>query len=243
MKTIVFYFGLTLTLLFGSCNAEYSSLNEQEPVSTFWVLKNTSGGIAGNNENFNTGAIVWNFNETTHILSVSNKVNTTGSGIPSGTYSYELKKEETLFILEIKQSDVVYTRLIIDFLGEDRMVIKDEAVADGFQYTFVKNCDDTIFCTLEVKAGLNVKVRLGDSNSFATEGITVMAKSGSYSELLLPYPDKENPYFSGAYEKAGVYSLTISKSGYQTYVSDLITVSSDCCHVIPQTLDVVLQPN
>jgi|JI6StandDraft_1071083.scaffolds.fasta_scaffold160790_2 hypothetical protein len=243
MKTILFYFVLSLPLFFGGCNTEYSYLKEQQSISTIWVLKNTIGGIAGNNENFNTGAIVWNFNETTHVLSVSNKVNTAESGIPSGTYSYELKKEETFYILEIKQLNVVFSRLIVDFLGEDQMIIKDEAVADGFQYTFVKNCDSTIFCTLDVKAGLNVKVRLGDSNSLITEGITVMAKSGNYSELLLPFPDKENPYFAGAYEKAGIYTVTVTKSGYQTYVSNLITVSSDCCHVIPQTLDVVLQPN
>lgn len=243
MKNLLFYFGLFISLLVGSCTTDYGYIKEQQTASTIWVLKNTVGGISGSNENFNTGEVVWNFNETSRLLSVSNKVNTTGSGIPSGTYSYNLKREETFYILEIQQSNELYKRLVVNFLGGDRMVIKDDAVSDGFEYNFTKNCDSTIFCTLEVIAGLNVKVRLHDSSSFSTEGITVTAKSEGYSEVLLPFPDASNPSFSGAYEKSGIYTVTVSKLGYQTYVSDLITVSSDCCHVIPQTLNVVLQPN
>jgi hypothetical protein len=49
--------------------------------------------------------------------------------------------------------------------------------------------------------------------------------------------------FSGAWERSGNYIITVSKPGYQTYTSSVITVTSDVCHVIPQQIEVVLVAN
>ncbi len=97
-------------------------------------------------------------------------------------------------------------------------------------------------CTEEARAGLNVSVGLNGDSSVTFEGITVTARDGNYIEELLPvFPD--TPQFAGAYERRGNYIVTVAKEGYQTYVSEYITVAHDRCHVIPQQLLVDLVPN
>lgn len=107
-------------------------------------------------------------------------------------------------------------------------------------------CEDDYFddypCTAEARAGLNVSVSLnGDSNS-NYDGVSVTARDGNYiADLLQAIPN--SPQFSGVYERAGTYTVTVSKEGFQTYTSNPITVTSDRCHVIPRQLDVELTPN
>ena len=100
---------------------------------------------------------------------------------------------------------------------------------------------DDIFCTTEVKAGLNVSVHLAESSSSIpiSDGVTVVATNGNYSETL-QFFDPQNPIFYGAYERAGTYTITVTKAGRQTYVSQPIVVTRDICHVIPQTVMVLL---
>jgi hypothetical protein len=98
-----------------------------------------------------------------------------------------------------------------------------------------------INCTDEARAGLNVSVSLGDQNSITAEGVTVVATDGNYSEELVAYNDID-PVFSGAYERPGNYVITVSKEGYHTYTTEIITVNRDVCHVIPRIIHVSLQP-
>lgn len=101
--------------------------------------------------------------------------------------------------------------------------------------------DNQVVCTEEARAGLNVTVSLGTMSSNTGEGVTVIAKDGNYSETLTYY-NAQDPIFSGAYERSGNYILTVSKEGYQTYTSDVISVNRDECHVIQQKIHVVLLP-
>lgn len=101
--------------------------------------------------------------------------------------------------------------------------------------------DDGFTCTMEARAGLNVTVRDALTNNFLGEGITVVAQDGNYTEIL-ELIDFEPPAFAGAWEREGNYIITVSAEGYITYVSETMTVTSDPCHVIPQTVDVLLQP-
>jgi hypothetical protein len=100
---------------------------------------------------------------------------------------------------------------------------------------------DDVFCTTEVKAGLNVSVHLAESSSSIpiSDGVTVVATDGNYSETL-QFFDPQNPIFYGAYERPGTYTITVTKAGRQTYVSQPIVVTEDICHVIPQTVMVLL---
>ena len=106
------------------------------------------------------------------------------------------------------------------------------------------NDSDDIFCTTAVKAGLNVSVHLAESSSSIpiSDGVTVVATDGNYSETL-QFFDPQNPIFYGAYERAGTYTIRVTKAGRQTYVSQPIVVTEDICHVIPQSVRVILLPN
>jgi hypothetical protein len=103
------------------------------------------------------------------------------------------------------------------------------------------NNTDEIQYTEEARAGLNITVKNAVTNQVLGNGITVTAKDGNYMETLAFF-DANNPVFSGAWERAGTYIVTVSGVGYITFVSGAITVARDECHVIPQQLQVVLQP-
>lgn len=49
--------------------------------------------------------------------------------------------------------------------------------------------------------------------------------------------------FFGAGERAGNYIIEITSNDYQTYISEIIVIEEDECHVIPVALEVSLQPN
>jgi hypothetical protein len=102
--------------------------------------------------------------------------------------------------------------------------------------------DDQIFCTQEVVDGLRVTVLDATSGQPLTEGVTVGAAEGTYQETLELLPGLEN-LFAGAGERSGTYTVTITKDGYQTYISPPIVVTRDVCHVITQSLTVNLQSN
>lgn len=96
-------------------------------------------------------------------------------------------------------------------------------------------------CTDAARAGLNVTVTLNGEAINSDAGITVTARDGNYIEDLETYG--QAPFiFSGAYERMGHYTITVSKPGYQDYVSNTVTVSHDECHVIPRQITANLVP-
>lgn len=103
--------------------------------------------------------------------------------------------------------------------------------------------DDEVYCTQEAKAGLNITVKDAVNGEFLSTGVTVIAQDGSYSETLEQFTNEEIPVFIGAWERIGTYTITVSKEGYQTFTSEPIVVTADVCHVIPQQINVDLQPN
>ncbi|RAR46780.1 carboxypeptidase-like regulatory domain-containing protein [Flavobacterium lacus] len=103
--------------------------------------------------------------------------------------------------------------------------------------------DDEIYCTQEAKAGLNITVKDAVTDEFLSTGVTVVAQDGTYTETLEQFPNEEVPVFIGAWERVGTYVLTVSKEGYQTFISEPIVVTADVCHVIPEQSTVQLQPN
>ena len=96
---------------------------------------------------------------------------------------------------------------------------------------------------MELLSGLSIQVLSTDPN-FTVDGVTVVATDGSYSETLMNYPENGDNYFYGASERAGSYTITVTKEGYITYESPSpIEVRADECHVIPEVRDVTLVPN
>ncbi len=113
-----------------------------------------------------------------------------------------------------------------------------------FPFLLATQCDDDqegVPCTEEARAGLNITVKDSETNASLNDGVTVIATDGTYTEALESFVSDE-PVFSGAYERVGNYTITVSKSGYITQTSEMITVTADVCHVIPQQRTIYLQP-
>ncbi len=98
--------------------------------------------------------------------------------------------------------------------------------------------DTDILCTAEARAGLNVYVKDFSTNQPLSEGVMVTAKDGTYTDTLMNF---QGNAFAGAWERPGKYLITAECSGYITYVSDTVKVEADVCHVIPQTVNVLLR--
>ena len=104
--------------------------------------------------------------------------------------------------------------------------------------------DDDVYCTQEAKAGLSITVKDAVTNEILSTGVTVIAQHGEYTETLEAFTgNDESTVFIGAWERQGTYIVTVSKEGYLTFTSSPIQVTADECHVIPQLLNVALQPN
>jgi len=92
-------------------------------------------------------------------------------------------------------------------------------------------------CTTNVVDGLEIVVT-DPQNVPVTEGITVTATDGDYSEVLRFLPI-ENIY-KGASERAGTYVITVTGDGYLSNTSEPITVEADRCHVITEEATIKL---
>ncbi|WP_074405755.1 carboxypeptidase regulatory-like domain-containing protein [Aquimarina megaterium] len=99
--------------------------------------------------------------------------------------------------------------------------------------------EDPVLCTLEARPGLEVTIKDTTDATFLVEGITVVATDNEYKETL------ENisgtTIFVGAHERTGTYVITVSKTGYTTITSDPIIVKEDICHVITESLEILLE--
>lgn len=101
--------------------------------------------------------------------------------------------------------------------------------------------NDEVMCTEEARAGLMVTVKDAMNGTFLTEGVTVTAVDGNYTEELTNVSEFTQE-FIGAYERAGNYTITVTKQGYVTQVTLVIEVGEDICHVIGESVLVELQP-
>jgi len=107
-------------------------------------------------------------------------------------------------------------------------------------FTFCNSTDDyDITCTSVFVYGLNVSVFDADTQAPITTDITVTATDGDYSEELM---FQEN-VFLGAGERPGDYTITAVAVGYQSGVSEIITVDADICHVFTEGVELQLTPN
>ncbi|MGJ8665239.1 MAG: carboxypeptidase-like regulatory domain-containing protein [Patiriisocius sp.] len=96
-----------------------------------------------------------------------------------------------------------------------------------------------INCTEVFVYGLNITIKDAQTDAILTEGITVTATEGDYSETLT----QSNNIFIGAGERAGTYAVTASGAGYVSQTMNNIVVAEDQCHVIPEEVTLALDPN
>lgn len=94
-------------------------------------------------------------------------------------------------------------------------------------------------CTDEWVYGLRVQVRDAFTGEPAASGSLIIATDGSYADTLRVVDDL---LALGAGERAGIYSLAISKLGYQPLQMHNIRVTRGPCHVTPVVVVPYLVP-
>lgn len=106
-----------------------------------------------------------------------------------------------------------------------------------------KSDDDfnPINCDEKLVFGLNVTLIDATTSNKIITGVTLSIKDGDYEETLMTHDSIDS--FWGAGERPGNYIITVTSNDYQTYVSNPIQVLSNECHVIPEILEITLQPN
>lgn len=108
--------------------------------------------------------------------------------------------------------------------------------------TMCEDDDDQEPCTTEAVYGLNVRVSNAVTGENLSTGVVATAVDGEVLETLQLQPGSTPPTFVGAVERAGTYVITVSKTGFVTFVSDPVQVTADRCHVNGQLVQVNLQP-
>jgi len=133
MKT-TFYI-LVLMLFTLSCNSDDDTQQNSEPtLDGSWSLVNVTGGLAGVDDDFEIGLIIWDFNQDNLELTVTNNntVNVIYDGFPTGTYDYEIFTE-TNGEMSVVINTVSYR---VTNLTSSQLVIDEGVVADGFLLLF-----------------------------------------------------------------------------------------------------------
>ncbi|WP_299548426.1 hypothetical protein [Seonamhaeicola sp.] len=132
----------TIFLTITSCNLSDDGNNEPTVITLYhWNLINVSGGLAGVDNDFEVGDIVWNYDQFTNKLYVENlnPDDMIEDGLDTGTYDFLIFDVATnLFTVldgnefgEIYNSETDNTILIID-----QNSLSTGAGADGFIFTF-----------------------------------------------------------------------------------------------------------
>ena len=98
---------------------------------------------------------------------------------------------------------------------------------------------DQVVCTTELRPGIMISVLDNATGAAASCGAQALITGTGYSETVA------NPavagcsdtlLLSGAAERPGLYTVTVSKPGYRNAVFADVAVASDVCHVVTVTL-------
>ncbi len=103
------------------------------------------------------------------------------------------------------------------------------------------------FCTAESVPGISVKIYDAETSLPAACGATMWIEAGEYSEKVesdfyhCDGPDSLlSPFFSGAHEREGNYTVLILKDGYVPWIKNGVKVTGGQCHVRTVRLEAYL---
>ncbi|MBX2992148.1 MAG: carboxypeptidase regulatory-like domain-containing protein [Bacteroidetes bacterium] len=111
-------------------------------------------------------------------------------------------------------------------------------VAPGCMETGINN---GIICTTEARAGIQIDIRDSLSGQPAAIGATVVVQHNTYIDTLRGILLADSLTVSGAYERPGIYTIIITKSGYVDWIRPDVVVNKDECHVITVRLEARLE--
>jgi hypothetical protein len=104
--------------------------------------------------------------------------------------------------------------------------------------------DQQIACPQIASPGVAVEVRDAPTGALAASGAKLVAQAGTYADSM-SFPanqsDADAQHLTGAY-RAGVYTLTVTKAGYQPWIKTNVEVSAADCGVNRVDLTALLQP-
>lgn len=135
-----FLIAFSFLFILTSCSLNDANNNDeaQEVILSFWHLRETSGGFAGVNDQFELDTVVWFFDETNGTVTIENNNtdDTKQDALDSGTYTYSIITGDIgLFIIvdgnELGEITIDQTNFVIDQNNTSGGV-----AADGFVYTF-----------------------------------------------------------------------------------------------------------
>ena len=112
--------------------------------------------------------------------------------------------------------------------------------------TALGGCHETqIVCPLILQNGVSVHVKDSVTGAFAASGAKIVARSSTYgdsSALEAGHPESDSLAL-GAAHRPGVYTVTVSKAGYQDWVRANVSVTAaDKCELRNTELTALLQP-
>lgn len=129
---------ISLMTIFTNCSLNDTNDNDPIIIKTLWNLTNVSGGIAGVNNDFDLGTIIWTFSADNSTLTVinNNTDDTIEDGLDSGTYPYTIETIGDNSFLTLADNEygkltVSETELVID-----QNITSTGTGADGFIFTF-----------------------------------------------------------------------------------------------------------
>lgn len=100
-----------------------------------------------------------------------------------------------------------------------------------------------VICTAMYAYGINVGVQDSLTGVPVASGATAIARDGAYADSAsIPASANDNASIGLAGERAGVYSVTVKRAGYSTWLKSSVQVTKDVCHVHPVSLTAKLKP-
>ncbi|MFL1013677.1 hypothetical protein [Flavisericum labens] len=132
---------LTVFLLLTNCSLNNNNKDESREITVvFWHLTNTTGGLAGVDNQFSQDTVVWNFNDVNGTLNVQNRNtdDTKQSGLESGLFNFSLiaKGSEDFLVVNGNELGKITVEDSTFILNENHT--SQGEIADGFIYTFKK---------------------------------------------------------------------------------------------------------
>jgi len=123
---------LLLSIVILSCSNDDDTATREQGLQGTWNLVNVSGGFSGINEDIDRGVIVWDFNETTNMVTITNTImdNPFNTILPSGTYSYSVvapADTDTLVINEVNYGAIEIENTVFSIA---------ESFSDGLVFRF-----------------------------------------------------------------------------------------------------------
>lgn len=129
------FYVILLSIFLFSCSNDDDNSAQETGLQGTWNLVNVTGGIAGIDEDIERGMVVWDFDMTSGMVTITNTIadSTFDTSLPSGTYSYSVSApadDDVLIVNEVSLG-------IINIAGSAFTVGQSSGISeDGLVFLF-----------------------------------------------------------------------------------------------------------